>query len=908
LFFRAVSIVVLQAFLLTSVSYPGITQPKFDDPAVDSRKPAAIDTAALAQDPSKIMISEACGIIKDQFAGNSGTVIVHIQEAHCNFEAQNNICAMLECMINNCGLKFISLEGADGYIDTNWFKAFPDKDIRKEAADYFVKKGQLTAAEYLSITSDYPIILYGAETREYYISNYNAFIKTFGVKDQIQDYIRQVRDILKKLKQYIYTAKLKAFDGKVGDYKDKTIGFTDFSMYLMSQCKEYGIDISKYKNFSLLADTVKEGEGIDFKKVNEERGQAIEALNSKLSKDALSEFVVKSLAFKENKISPVTYYRYLESAARSSGLDISTYKNFSRYINYVNTHSQIRPEILFEELGEVETAIREKLYKNQEERDLDRLCKSADILYGLTEIQLSNTDFSYFKSRRKDFDSDPFIGFVNAEISKYGLSYKMNASYDIVQSNMKNLEDFYHVAIKRDQALVDNTLQGMKENNVNIAVLITGGFHTSGMTKLFKDKGISYLVVAPVITQDVESPYIQVLTNQITPLTGLVEPPKNKKDGMLAPAIISSTLANDPTLNGFKDITRAMVKEEVEREWADINVSGAYEKLGGKKGGLTVEQFSAIYMKLLEDRMSQLVWRNDENRKAVLAAAQSVIDKMTGVKAVAVAKAPAEGAMREDEKSKGEDKPAADTVIAEPYKLDIVNAALGFLGNQEEIQRQLTERGVVFARGPPQENVANTVFISEDKDAARRIARQIQTLLNIRHWNAGIDVSRASSYSKFLKTATAEQRVQIQTIIAEHNMGAELNAMLPMEVVERLRYMTDNNALSLDDLTGEVAVDIYREASHKVVFQVNFRRKDRSVVTVIWDGAYKKAKYAGAITEKELGDLQLLQIGLQSGLFRCIPRMGWVFSNGEDYMEEFIPGPTAYELMFPERSARPLIT
>ena len=72
----------------------------------------------------------------------------------------------------------ISVEGAEGIVDTSWFKAFPDAEIRKEVATYFMKKGEITGAEYFSITSDYSGTIFGAETREHYIKNLKAFTKT----------------------------------------------------------------------------------------------------------------------------------------------------------------------------------------------------------------------------------------------------------------------------------------------------------------------------------------------------------------------------------------------------------------------------------------------------------------------------------------------------------------------------------------------------------------------------------------------------------------------------------------------------------------------------------------------------------------------------------------------------------
>ena len=140
----------------------------FSDIAFAESSKASQNASRITTDPEKIIIPRECGLIKARYtANNSKRLIIHIQDAHCNYEAQSNIIRILECLIKNDGLKLVSVEGADGFIDTSWFKAFPDADIRKEVADYFMKKGEITGPEFLSITSDLPIKLFGAETREY---------------------------------------------------------------------------------------------------------------------------------------------------------------------------------------------------------------------------------------------------------------------------------------------------------------------------------------------------------------------------------------------------------------------------------------------------------------------------------------------------------------------------------------------------------------------------------------------------------------------------------------------------------------------------------------------------------------------------------------------------------------------
>jgi len=98
----------------------------------------------------------------------SGRAIIKVTNYYCNAKAQMEAYAVFDYLYKNYGLKVICVEGAEGEINTAWFRAFPNKEIRGEVAQYFVKKGEITAPEYLSITADYPVLLYGVEDKELY--------------------------------------------------------------------------------------------------------------------------------------------------------------------------------------------------------------------------------------------------------------------------------------------------------------------------------------------------------------------------------------------------------------------------------------------------------------------------------------------------------------------------------------------------------------------------------------------------------------------------------------------------------------------------------------------------------------------------------------------------------------------
>ena len=63
------------------------------------------------------------------------------------------------------------------------------------------------------------------------------------------------------------------------------------------------------------------------------------------------------------------------------------------------------------------------------------------------------------------------------------------------------MKQFYETAQARDRAMFAKTMEWIKKEKIQKAVIITGGFHSTGMSELFKKENISFLRVQPRITQ-----------------------------------------------------------------------------------------------------------------------------------------------------------------------------------------------------------------------------------------------------------------------------------------------------------------------------------------------------------------------------------------------------------------------
>jgi len=386
-YFWLISFLAMGVFLLSCPTYAIL------DDTFSAEKPAKASEAKPQQfGLEDIGIPEDLGLIKNSFKGNSDKIIIHIQDAHCNYEAQSNISKILDMLMDRKGLILVAVEGSAGKIDTSLFNTFPDEDIKKEVATYFMKKGKISGAELLAITTKKPITLYGVENKDYYLENLKCFTTTLPVRGSAKQVCGEIKSYLNRLKGYIYNNDLKELDKKISDYEEDKIKFVDFCVYLNKVAQGKKVDLARYNNFSHFTSVLDIEKGIDFDKVDGERTNLINALEKKLSQDQLSDLFLKSLSYKTKKISASEYYTYLRDLAVKAKIKVSDYKNLNSYIDYLVSYAKVDNGDLFKEIATLEDDIRSKLYTNDDQRTLTDLTKNIKLMNGLMDISLSTED------------------------------------------------------------------------------------------------------------------------------------------------------------------------------------------------------------------------------------------------------------------------------------------------------------------------------------------------------------------------------------------------------------------------------------------------------------------------------------------------------------------------------------
>jgi hypothetical protein len=485
---------------------------------------------------STFTLPQELGYIKESAeAPNSGRTVIHIQDAHCNYAAQKSIAEILNYLTTEYGIRAVNCEGAAESYDLSPFTDIPEKAIREKTADFFVKEGVVSAAEYYAVNNPEKVDLWGVEDPDLYLKNLKVYRDSLSYKDEVDRYLRSIRHILDNLKPHIYSDELLELDKHYAEYKDGKIAFKEYLLYLISLARKRMIDIRSFSNIYLLSQTLGEEEKINFKRANNEKDDVVDKLKKLLSKNELEELMVMAGKLKTERISQSDFYAYLVKKARSVKFDISGYTELQKYIMYISLYGAIDRTKITQEIDTLEDRIKTSLYENDSQRELGVLSKNLSLTRNMFNISLTRDDYIYYEEHKEIFAVANYVSFIDKNAPLYKISVSLDKNIGSLDEYRARIEKFYEYSLERDKAFIKNIK--FTDHDRPSSIIITGGFHTENLRELFKNENVSYISIMPKFNNEkgYESPYMKRLAGQRTAIENVID--------TAIPAILNLALA-----------------------------------------------------------------------------------------------------------------------------------------------------------------------------------------------------------------------------------------------------------------------------------------------------------------------------------------------------------------------------
>lgn len=476
---------------------------------------------------------------------DSDTWVVHIQDAHCNPEAQRNIAAILQRLQRKELLDIVFMEGAEGAVDTAPLASYPDVSARNVVSEYLLNSADISGAEYFSVLSSSDTPLYGIEDGAVYNSNLQALLDVLAVKDTANTIIDDLESRIDRLKGTVYSPALADFDRQHSAYKAHILPVTEY-LEVLAPAVADSLDL--YPNCKKILDIEQTKNTIDFTALEDETRDLLDTLSVTLSKDELAALFRVNLAFKIGDLSAHRFYAHIIDVMIKQSISSDQFANLCAYAELIDLYSTIDHGSVSQEIAAMEAEFVDTLVTSGDERNLYDLARRLNLMRDYFNLTISQSDGKYMLANRQQFAASELSSLlqpIDAGVNAYrDTLHQLDLFWDTAQK-------FYDLAIKRDSILIENTLAKMTSDGSSHGALITGGFHTRGIVEMLKSKGVNFAVVIPGITRAVDSGlYWSVITHKRSAVEQFIESAINS-------LAHSSWLSEKPL--GF-DSTRRQVK------------------------------------------------------------------------------------------------------------------------------------------------------------------------------------------------------------------------------------------------------------------------------------------------------------------------------------------------------------
>jgi len=457
--------------------------------------------------PYDIAIPETYGKIEEVFQGApSSPLIVHIQDAHANYEAQKNIKQILDHLRRNYYLKLIQLEGAASKLDPSIFAVSYLKEANLKLADFLMRQGRLSGAEAFAVESENPVELYGVEDATLYIENLKTFRSVYSHQKELDEYFNEMGLVAKDLRIKLLNEDLLDLTRKMEEYAQEKIELLDYVLYLNELAEKNKLaslrDLTELNRFPNLVRIVRLRDlekGINDKAVQLEAAALKEAFLANELTDEQKDLVSK-LELAKKGMKPRIYFKRITALAGKCGVDLLAYPALRKFAEFLVLQDEVEHQGLFNEVSRLERLLQKKLFQSKEERFLIDLLKAAELLKQYFRLEMNREKLAFVMKRYDKIKPSIIQKRLDYLADRYGVKpsdYKGDVTR--LDKLMDEVEYFYRIVIERDSHFIGNVLNRMKEAQTDRTVLITGGFHTDGVTRLLRKDNLSYVVVIPRI-------------------------------------------------------------------------------------------------------------------------------------------------------------------------------------------------------------------------------------------------------------------------------------------------------------------------------------------------------------------------------------------------------------------------
>src|SRR3989338_8493128 len=366
---KSISLLLTFAFIFSELAFAG---------ALESQgifQPIQTPKEIILKDPTRFEAPVESTILKEIHRGDSGTFIIHIQDAHVNYSGQANLAKALDTLMSKYKIGLVLVEGGTRDDTLTPIKQVAPPDVWKKVAKKFLMEGKISGEEYLNLTSDHPMKIMGIENKELYQKSLAAYADMAKQRPEILEYLKKIQYAVDKLKRRLYPKELLEYErGDVisrrvsaershhtvdeisrpfGARNDNVDGYKS----LFNLAKEKQVDLKDFPAVQQLAVINEKENTIDFNLANLEQAALVEEIQKRGGGEELRSFIDKLGHLSKQKLAQFSYFQNTLDIARSKNITLDKYPNLILYLDYLKQFSGLDLDRVLDELERAEDKV-----------------------------------------------------------------------------------------------------------------------------------------------------------------------------------------------------------------------------------------------------------------------------------------------------------------------------------------------------------------------------------------------------------------------------------------------------------------------------------------------------------------------------------------------------------------------
>ncbi len=501
---RLISAVVIAAFAVQDLAWAGAELRSGAAVPSSYAVPAAraLTLEALIADPSLLPVPAGRMLFRERSAGSNGRLILHVQDAHANYAAQKNIASSLAYWMDKFPrIRLVAVEGGSGDGSLDRFRESAPAGLWKRAAAQLLRDGSVTGEEYLNLTSDRPMRIWGVEDQELYDRNRAVYARVAAVRPGLQPALRRMRTAVETLKARTYPQPILDYEAAL-----KSAGsaaFWDHAVrsealgYLPAAARP---ETGAYPVWDAWEALRAEEALSDGARLQKEMDLLIAGLPA--DHPAVARLQTISPADPESVLSVWT--EIADAARESSRGQVMPGAELGRYLARLERVRELDVDALAEAADRIEQAAYAAVLKDPDAARLREADRYLTLLENAVTLKLDGGQVGALKAGMKRFPPRHWTAWLNRRLADLGLEQHWVAYDRGTDRALREIRTFYELAARRDEAFVRNLDAALTRSGDSAAFLIAGGYHSSNVIRLLKEKGYTFAVCAPVTDEETD--------------------------------------------------------------------------------------------------------------------------------------------------------------------------------------------------------------------------------------------------------------------------------------------------------------------------------------------------------------------------------------------------------------------